>query len=87
MLTEVHHPGAVTLGWSDEATPKAQLNLEGIGLQTVAEYVAQYSTQLASADSWVAVNNEYGSGKKKTLNPIRDSIPKRYHKDIMMDLK
>ena len=67
MLTEVHHPGAVTLGWSDEATPKAQLNLEGIGLQTVAEYVAQYSAQLALADSWVAVNNEYGSGKKKAI--------------------
>jgi len=67
MLTEVHHPGAVTLGWSDEATPKAQLNLEGIDLETVAEYVAQYSTQLASADSWVAVNNEYGSGKRKAI--------------------
>lgn len=67
MLAETHHPGAVTLGWSDEVIPKAQLDIEGVGLDAVAEYILQYSVQLSSVDSWVTVNNEYGSEKKKAI--------------------
>ena len=75
ILAETHHPGAVTLGWSDEAIPKAQLDIEGVGLDTMAEYILQYSVQLSSADSWVAVNNEYESGKNKaTFSPFSPRI-------------
>ena len=64
LMVEQKHPGTVTVGWSQEGQPRAQMHAEGVSEEEIAECVYSYVSSLAAEDSWVNVDQSYGVGKE-----------------------
>lgn len=74
-LAEQYHPQGVTLGWSREAVPKAQLTIEDADTHTIAGYLQKLAEQLSEPDTWVMRDVIYGSGKdEKNFSPFSPRI-------------
>lgn len=74
-LAEQYHPQGVTLGWSREAVPKAQLTVEDADTHTIAGYLQKLAEQLSEPDTWVMRDVIYGSGKdEKKFSPFSPRI-------------
>lgn len=74
-LAEQYHPQGVTLGWSREAVPKAQLTIEDTDTHTIAGYLQKLAEQLSEPDTWVMRDVIYGSGKdEKNFSPFSPRI-------------
>ena len=85
-LAEQYHPQGVTLGWSREAVPKAQITVKGADVHTIAGYLHELAKQLSEPESWVMRDVIYGSGKdEKKFSPFSPRIrvidPKKYPTD------
>ena len=85
-LAEQYHPQGVTLGWSREAVPKAQIAVKGADAHTIAGYLHELAKQLSEPESWVMRDVIYGSGKdEKKFSPFSPRIrvidPKKYPTD------
>lgn len=74
-LAEQYHPQGVTLGWSREAVPKAQITVKGADAHTLAGYLQKLAEQLSEPDTWVMRDVIYGSGKdEKKFSPFSPRI-------------
>ena len=89
-LAEQHHPQGVTLGWSREAVPKAQLTVEGADAHTLAGYLHELAKQLSKMESWVQICNTYGA---KSVSPFSPRVSKmsspsdwKRHQKIRQDM-
>ena len=67
LMVEQKHPGTVTVGWSQEGQPRAQMHAEGVSEEEIAECVHSYVSSLAADGSWVNVNQSYGAGKEAAV--------------------
>ena len=67
LMVEQKHPGAVTVGWSQEGQPRAQMHAEGMSEEEIAECVHSYVSSLAADGSWVNVDQSYGAGKESAV--------------------
>lgn len=56
LMVEQKHPGTVTVGWSQEGQPRAQMHAEGMSEEEIAECVHSYVSSLAADGSWVNVD-------------------------------
>ena len=74
-LAEQYHPQGVTLGWSREAVPIAQITVKGADAHTLAGYLQKLAEQLSEPDTWVMRDVIYGSGKdEKKFSPFSPRI-------------
>ena len=53
LMVEQKHPGTVTVGWSQEGQPRAQMHADGVSEEEIAECVYSYVSSLAADGSWV----------------------------------
>ena len=72
-LAEQYHPQGVTLGWSREAVPKAQITVKGADAHTIAGYLHELAKQLSEPESWVQICNTYGA---KNVSPFSPRVSK-----------
>lgn len=85
-LSEQYHPQGVTIGWSREAVPKAQLVVKDTDARMIAGYLQEMAQQLSELDSWVMCDVTYGTGRdEKKFSPfsprIRAINTKKYSDD------
>ena len=67
LMVEQKHPGTVTVGWSQEGQPRAQMHAEGVSEEEIAECVHSYVSSLAADGSWVSVDQAYGRGREAAV--------------------
>ena len=67
LMVEQKHPGTVTVGWSQEGQPRAQMHADGVSEEEIAECVYSYVSSLAADGSWVNVDQSYGAGKEAAV--------------------
>ena len=67
LMVEQKYPGTVTVGWSQEGQPRAQMHAEGVSEEEIAECVHSYVSSLAADGSWVNVDQSYGAGKEAAV--------------------
>lgn len=89
-LAEQYHPQGVTLGWSREAVPKAQIIVKGADAHTIAGYLHELAKQLSEPESWVQINNTYGAKNVSPFSPrvskISSSLDWNRHQKIRHDM-
>lgn len=89
-LAEQHHPQGVTLGWTREAVPKAQLTVEGADAYTLAGYLHELAKQLCEPESWGQINNTYGTMNVSPFSPrvgeISSPLDWKRHQKIRQDM-
>ena len=48
LMVEQKHPGTVTVGWSQEGQPRAQMHADGVSEEEIAECVHSYGSSVAT---------------------------------------